>query len=79
MPSGPKAYGVGNSEVLGAATVFKQGGSLRLIIPKKASAYLKIPRDPEESEYPTVVLVATEKGILLRPLSDLLEDEGRVR
>lgn len=62
--------------VLGAASVFRQGGSLRLILPKKAFAPLKIPRDPDDaSDFSTVILVATDKGILMRPLSDYLEDE----
>jgi hypothetical protein len=60
--------------VLGAASIFRQGGSLRLILPKKAFVLLKMPRDPDESDFATVILIATDKGILMRPLSDFLED-----
>lgn len=61
--------------VLGAASIFKQGGSLRLILPKKVLSVLKMPRDPDESDFATVILIATDKGILLRQLSDYLQDE----
>ena len=61
--------------VLGAASVFRQGGSLRLILPKKSYAYLKIPRDTDDNEYSTVILIATDKGILMRSLTDYLGDD----
>jgi hypothetical protein len=64
-------------KVIGAATVFKQGGSLRLILPKIAFALLRIPKDPdrEESDFSTVILIATSKGILVRALEDYLKDQ----
>jgi hypothetical protein len=61
--------------VLGAASIFKQGGSLRVILPKRSFAFLKMPREPDESDFATVILIATDKGILMRPLSDFLQDE----
>jgi hypothetical protein len=60
--------------VLGAASVFRQGGSLRLILPKKAFGILKIQRGYEESDFTTLILISTNKGILLRPLEDYLRD-----
>ena len=61
--------------VLGAASIFKQGGSLRVILPKRSFSLLKMPREPDESDFATVILIATDKGILMRPLSDFLQDE----
>jgi hypothetical protein len=71
----PKEVKITIQRVLGAASVFRQGGSLRLILPKRSFALLKIPRDPDDfSDFSTVILVATDKGILMRLLSDYLED-----
>lgn len=64
--------------VLGAAPVFPQGGSLRLILPKSAERALgaKIDRLSDEgTEKPTFVLIMTNKGLILRLLQDYLEDE----
>lgn len=72
----PKETKIIIDRVLGAASVFRQGGSLRLILPKKAFVLLKIPRDPDaSSDFSTVILVATDKGILMRPLTDYLSDD----
>jgi hypothetical protein len=73
--STPKDVRITVQRILGAASIFRQGGSLRVILPKKALGALKMPRDPEESEIPTVILIATDKGILMRQLSDYLQDE----
>lgn len=64
--------------VLGAVSVFPQGGSLRLILPKSAERALgaKIDRlSDESSEKPTFVLIMTNKGLILRLLQDYLEDD----
>jgi hypothetical protein len=62
-------------KVLGAASIFRQGGSLRVILPRKSFALLNMPKDPDESDYSTVILIATNKGILMRSLNDFLQDE----
>jgi hypothetical protein len=61
--------------VLGAVSLFKQGGSMRLILPKKALSSLKISKDSEEVDSSSVILIATDKGLLMRPLADFIEDE----
>ncbi len=61
--------------VLGAVSLFKQGGSLRVILPKKALSSLKISKEWEELDSSTVILIATDKGLLMRPLADYIEDE----
>ncbi len=63
--------------VLGAASIFRQGGSLRLFLPKKAFRFLNIPREVDEdsSENLTVILIATDRGIIIRPLEDYLADK----
>jgi hypothetical protein len=63
--------------VLTAATVFRQGGSFRLVLPKKAAAFLKIERNTidEDLSSPTVILLATTKGILMRSLEEHLKDK----
>jgi hypothetical protein len=66
--------------VLGAVSVFPQGGTLRLILPKSAAKMLgNYSRDSSlndgEEEKPTFILIATNKGIILRSLKDYLEDE----
>jgi len=71
----PKETKIITERVLGAASIFRQGGSLRLILPKRAFAILKIQKNVEESDFSTVILLATDKGILLRPLDDYLNDE----
>lgn len=73
----PKEAKIVIERVLGAASVFRQGGSLRLILPKRAFVLLKIPRNPDDdsSDFSTVILVATNKGILMRPLADYLSDD----
>jgi len=55
--------------------VFKQGGSLRLVLPKRTLAYLKMAEDQDENEYSTLILIVTDRGILMRPLADLLQDD----
>lgn len=71
----PKDVRINVQRILGAASIFRQGGSLQIILPKKALGTLKMSREPEESEIPTVILIATDKGILIRQLSDYLEDQ----
>lgn len=61
--------------VLGAATIFRQGGSLRVILPKKAFSFLNMPREPDDTELSTVILIGTDKGILVRLLPDFVKDE----
>jgi hypothetical protein len=66
--------------VLGAVSVFPQGGTLRLILPKNAAKMLvsssnEFSRNTDEEEKPTFILIATNKGIILRSLKDYLEDE----
>ncbi|MDG6907652.1 MAG: hypothetical protein JRN20_17915 [Nitrososphaerota archaeon] len=61
--------------VLGAASVFRQGGSLRLILPKKAFRSLKMSNEAEDFDNTTVILIVTNKGIILRRLDDYLQDE----
>jgi hypothetical protein len=64
--------------VLGAVSVFSQGGSLRLILPKSAERVLGTKLDRlggEDSEKPTFVLIVTNKGLILRPLQDYLDDD----
>lgn len=61
--------------VLAAASVFRQGGSLRLILPKRSYKLLKILKETDESDVSTVIMIETNKGILLRPLADYLEDD----
>ena len=63
-------------KILGAASIFEQGGSLRLVIPKKILRYLNVTLDPDDQdENATVILIVTDRGILIRPLSDLLRDD----
>jgi hypothetical protein len=59
--------------VLGATSLFKQGGSLRLIVPRKALSSLRT-KDSEEMDA-SVILIATDKGLLVRSLSDYIDDE----
>jgi hypothetical protein len=61
--------------VLGAASLFKQGGSLRLIIPRKALSSLRLSKESEDMDTCSVILIATDKGLLVRSLSDYIEDE----
>ena len=57
--------------VLGAVSVFPQGGTLRLILPKSAAKMLgnssrDSSRNDDDEEKPTFILIATNKGIILR-------------
>ncbi|HXQ92904.1 MAG TPA: hypothetical protein VN739_07835 [Nitrososphaerales archaeon] len=65
--------------VLGAVSLFSQGGSLRLILPKSAIRALgtKIDRHSEDddSDKSTFVVLATNKGLILRSLQDYLNDD----
>ena len=68
--------------VLGAVVVFRQGGSDRLILPKSARRFLKggagggsAAWEGDEIEKPTFVLLATNKGLMLRPLEDYIADD----
>lgn len=67
--------------VLGAVSVFPQGGTLRVILPKSAAKMLgTFPAGGnrnmvDEDEKPTFILLATNKGIILRSLKDYLEDD----
>lgn len=65
--------------VLGAVSLFSQGGTLRLILPKSAVRVLgaKIDKQGEEddSDKPTFVIFATNKGLILRSLQDYLNDD----
>lgn len=58
--------------VLGAATVFSQGGSLRLILPKRARLLLESTDfdkdDDSEKKTITVIVLNSDKGLLLTSL-----------
>jgi hypothetical protein len=75
--------------VIGSVSVFPQGGSLRLILPKKAVRYLGLSTssrftdvgdeesDPEDLSF---VLIITNKGLILRPFKEyLLDDDMRMQ
>jgi hypothetical protein len=66
-------------KVLGAASLFSQGGSLRLILPKSASRLLGARingfDEEDESDKLTFILIATSKGLILRLLQDYLGDD----
>jgi hypothetical protein len=65
--------------VLGAVSLFSQGGSLRLILPKSASKLLGAKTDRLDEDFDsdkmTLILVATSKGLILRTLQDFLADD----
>jgi len=61
--------------VLSAVTIFRQGGSLRLILPKKSFSLLRFNDEPSSSESSTAIVLETNKGILIMSLDDYLKDE----
>lgn len=62
--------------VLGSTTVFMQGGSFRLVLPKRAARILGIKEeeDIEPDEF-TFILLETDKGILLRVVREYISDK----
>jgi len=58
-------------EVLGTAIPFAQGGSWRLTIPKRVASRYGLER-PKGEPYISFVFVDTDKGILLLPLTKLV-------
>ena len=71
----PKEVKVTVRRVMGAATVFMQGGSLRLVLPKKLVRTLGIDQEDIDSEQNTFIVLETDKGLILRPVKDYLSDE----
>jgi hypothetical protein len=65
--------------VLGAVSLFSQGGTLRLILPKSAvrvlGASIDKGNDEEDSEKSTFIVISTNKGLILRSLQDYLNDD----
>ena len=65
--------------VLGAVSLFSQGGTLRLILPKSAArvlgARIGTRDDEEDSEKSTFIVISTNKGLILRSLQDYLNDD----
>ena len=65
--------------VLGAVSLFSQGGTVRLILPKSAVRVLgtNIGRygEDDDSDKSTFVVIATNKGLILRSLQDYLNDD----
>ena len=61
--------------VMGAATIFMQGGSLRLVLPKKIARILGIDRDDIDPEQNTFIVLETDKGLILRTVRDYLSDD----
>lgn len=61
--------------VLGSTTVFMQGGSLRLVLPRRAARVLGI-HDPEDVDPDdlTFFLLETNKGIILRLVREYASD-----
>lgn len=61
--------------ILGSTTVFMQGGSFRLVLPKRAARLLGIrgAEDIEPDEF-TFILLETDKGIMLRPVREYISD-----
>ena len=71
----PKEVKVTVRRVMGAATVFMQGGSLRLVLPKKLVRMLGVDQEDIDSEQNTFIILETDKGLILRPVKDYLSDE----
>ncbi|NWG09601.1 MAG: hypothetical protein HXX80_04760 [Nitrososphaerales archaeon] len=59
--------------IIGAASPFKQGGSMRIILPKKIGKVYNLDRwQMHELESCTFVFIETNFGILICPLVDVL-------
>lgn len=69
--------------IIGAASPFWQGGSIRIILPKRVGWVYGLKRsDLRELENFTFIFLETDKGILMCPLENLVKDEtlaGTVR
>ena len=68
----PKKTEIEIRDVLGTAVPFRQGGSRRLIIPKKVVKH-PIFNGAEMQDAEELAFVDTDMGVLLRPLKDLLK------
>jgi hypothetical protein len=63
--------------MLGAASPYVQGGSLRITLPRQiSSVYGLDKRSLRELERKVFVFFETDKGILLMPLERVVEQEG---
>lgn len=62
--------------VLGSTTIFMQGGSFRLVLPKRAARILGIREEEDiEPDECTFILLETDKGIMLRPVKEYISDQ----
>lgn len=71
----PKEIKVVIDRVIGSATVFRQGPTMRFIFPKRTEKFLGLDQEGSEGDNPSVVIIKTNKGILLRELKDFVNDE----
>jgi len=63
--------------VLGAATTYRQGGSVRIILPKRVTKYYSMKLDEEEGSIITLMFVETDKGIFLQTTDDVHKDSSK--
>ncbi len=62
--------------LMGTATPFRQGGSLRIVLPRKiARAYNIVKLSSDEIEEVTFFFIGTDIGVLMCTLSDLSKNE----
>lgn len=63
--------------ILGAASPYMQGGSLRITLPRQiAEAYGLDRRSLKEMERKVFVFLETDQGMLVMPLEKVMEQKG---
>ena len=62
--------------IIGAASPFWQGGSIRITLPKRLGRTYGLGRkENRELENFTFIFIETDKGVLISPMQEVLQDK----